>query len=478
VCKATFTVAGQGTWSIDRLTGIPQFTADPAAPAGSMTPVTYRVTDIVGQTATAQLTPVLPPPSVPANDTSVNALDVNQTINVIANDTPGQGATFMPTTVKLCGTGQVAPFCSQSTLTVPNEGTYTVNANGSVTFDPLPNFVGTATPVDYQVLDSLGRAYAASITPRVTITPPTANPDTVTLQAGASASFQPIFGSGALANAMSGGPALLTNTTCIVDPANNTCGTTVTIAGEGTYTLNPSTGVVTYAAVANATPGAKTPVQYLITDADGFIARATLTPTLSVPPTTTTTTPAPTTSVPPSPSQSGTTTTVPANSNGSTSSQSNPASNSSTKSPEGVAHAVDRLNWTRPSTPVFFNPSFLATPSTGAKFNTSLTKLYVPAEHRWSIQVKTSDGVWVVIGDNVRFTPADGFLGKAVVTFQIVDTAGKVAHATLTAIVTGTPPTIPATGNNTSSQLAWAFSILLMGLVLVAVRRGAHATNN
>jgi hypothetical protein len=50
---------------------------------------------------------------------------------------------------------------------VSGEGTYTVNANGTVTFDPLPSYTGVATPVTYVVADSLGRYANATITPTI-----------------------------------------------------------------------------------------------------------------------------------------------------------------------------------------------------------------------------------------------------------------------------------------------------------------------
>ena len=50
---------------------------------------------------------------------------------------------------------------------VAEEGTYTVNANGTVTFDPLPIFVGVASPVTYMVGDTLGRYVNATITPTI-----------------------------------------------------------------------------------------------------------------------------------------------------------------------------------------------------------------------------------------------------------------------------------------------------------------------
>jgi hypothetical protein len=51
---------------------------------------------------------------------------------------------------------------------------YTVNGDGTVTFDPLPSFAGTvATPVKYQAKDSLNRFVDTTITP--TVTPPPIN---------------------------------------------------------------------------------------------------------------------------------------------------------------------------------------------------------------------------------------------------------------------------------------------------------------
>ena len=284
VCKDTFVISGEGTWSIDRMTGIPVFEADPAASAGTKTAVTYRVTDAVGQTATSTLTPLLPPTGTPSNDASINSIDVNQTLTPLANDTPATGTTWTTTSLRLCGTGETAPNCTQTSVTVPGEGTYTVNTStGTVTFDPLPTFTGTATAVDYQVEDSLGRVYTASLTPRVTTTPPAASPGTVSLEVGGTAVFTAIHGAGGLVTPASGGPALDTTTVCIVDPATSLCGTSVTIPGEGTYTLNASTGIVTYVSLPTATVGQKTSVTYRITDLDGFVASSTLTPTLTAP---------------------------------------------------------------------------------------------------------------------------------------------------------------------------------------------------
>ena len=68
-------------------------------------------------------------------------------------------------------TGSVSKECAETTLTVPGEGTYTVNADGTVTFDPLPSFHGTATPIRYQAIDKLGRFVNSTITPTVDAPP-------------------------------------------------------------------------------------------------------------------------------------------------------------------------------------------------------------------------------------------------------------------------------------------------------------------
>jgi CshA-type fibril repeat protein len=111
------------------------------------------------------------------NDTSTNAQDINQIISPLANDNFEAGYPADSSTLFLCGYG-TGPFtCDKTSLFVPGQGTYTVNSNGTVTFDPLPNYVGTATAVKYQISDTQGRARTATITPTVTPSP-RAIPDT------------------------------------------------------------------------------------------------------------------------------------------------------------------------------------------------------------------------------------------------------------------------------------------------------------
>lgn len=88
--------------------------------------------------------------------------------------------------------------------------------------------------------------------------------------------------------------------------------TTVTNAGQGTYALDPGTGVITFTPEA-AYAGSPIPVTYQVTDAYGKSVRSTYAPNVIAAPTTT-----PPTSTPPT-STSPTTTVAPAPAAGSTS---------------------------------------------------------------------------------------------------------------------------------------------------------------
>ena len=216
------TVAGEGTYTLNTTTGVVSFVADANAPVGSLAPITYKVTDQVGNTATSTLTPVVPAPPVAVNDTSSGSWDSNQTITVLANDT----VSATPPVVKLCSTAELAATpvsCTQSSVTTA-DGTYTVNGDGSITFDPLPTFTGVATQAPtYQVADAAGQKARATITPTVAAPPaPSANPDTqvvapVSAGGTGSVAFDPLLGAGGLASG-AGNP-----TVCLNDPKTGPC---------------------------------------------------------------------------------------------------------------------------------------------------------------------------------------------------------------------------------------------------------------
>jgi CshA-type fibril repeat protein len=295
----TLTVSGVGTYVV--VDGVMTFTPDPNY-VGTPPPVVYQVTDSVGGKASSTYTPtvIAPPTLIP--DTSTGPWDTNQTRDVVSNnvntgDSAAIGTSLEDGSIRLCAPSDTAPNCTVDAageVVIANQGTYRLNPSTNIIiFDPLPTFTGTATPVTYSVTDELGQKSSTTYTPTVTVPPvPTATPDTVELLPGQSKVFSSIFDGTtgdtdpALATKGTGAPDLTNSSVCIIDPATSVCDTDgiVTIPGQGTYTLNPTTGIVTYAALSTATPGAKTPVTYKITDGLGRSVTSTLTPTITPPP--------------------------------------------------------------------------------------------------------------------------------------------------------------------------------------------------
>jgi gliding motility-associated-like protein len=172
--QTSFTVAGQGTYTVNNA-GVVTFVPLPNynSGAGSATPISYTVADrdgLLSNVASITVTVTsVPDAPVAVADAVTTPEDTPVTINVIANDTDGDGNnTIDPTTVDFDPGPGV-----KTTLTVPNEGTYTALLNGTVSFVPLPNYnsgAGTATPITYTIKDNTGlTSNAAPIT--VTVSP-------------------------------------------------------------------------------------------------------------------------------------------------------------------------------------------------------------------------------------------------------------------------------------------------------------------
>ncbi|UEG55055.1 CshA/CshB family fibrillar adhesin-related protein [Mucilaginibacter daejeonensis] len=165
------------------------------------------------------------------------------TLTVTANDTDADG-TINVTTVQLI---DPADNGKKTTVTIPNQGTYTVNTtNGQVTFTPLATFAGKATPLAYTVKDNFGTESVSALI-SITIKPVgQADQDVAPINTPVTTVVKANDGTAA-ANAT-------------VTATNGAHGTT-TVDANGRVTYTPATG---YAGIDNYT--------YTLTTPDGVIS--------------------------------------------------------------------------------------------------------------------------------------------------------------------------------------------------------------
>src|SRR5690606_9041248 len=161
----TVTIEGEGTYTVGT-DGTVLFTPE-AEYVGNST-ITYTVKDENGlesnaATITVTVEGVAAEIAPSANDDQATTpYGQSVTITALANDQPGSSP-IVPSTVRLIdGAGPGA-----TTVTVPGEGRYTVDAQGMVTFEPADGFTGTST-VRYEVTDEKGMV-ANTATSSVTV---------------------------------------------------------------------------------------------------------------------------------------------------------------------------------------------------------------------------------------------------------------------------------------------------------------------
>ncbi len=152
-------VPGEGTWSVDPVTGAVTFTPNTGY-IGDPTPIEYTVTDTQGNGTTATIAINYPPV---ANPDANNSLPLGETavLDPLSNDQQTSLA-LDPTTVSL-----VVPAGATNIVTdadgdivgfdVPGEGTWSVDTTtGKVTFVPDAALAGDPTPVLYTVKETGG----------------------------------------------------------------------------------------------------------------------------------------------------------------------------------------------------------------------------------------------------------------------------------------------------------------------------------
>ncbi|BDZ49349.1 hypothetical protein GCM10025867_15900 [Frondihabitans sucicola] len=276
---AILDVPGTGQWSVDTATGEVTFT--PVAGFVGTVTVPYQVTDSDGTVAASTVSATIAGPPTSHDDTATTDQGDVVTVPVLDNDSADG------TTLDLASLRFVDPDSGAlvSTLTVPDEGTYSTTPGGEVVFTPLPTFSGTATPVTYSVADDNGDRSTAHLTVTVDAAPaPSGVNDAVSAAYNQPVTFSPT------SNDDTGDPgaAFDPSSVRLIDPASGDPVTEVVVAGQGTYAVDTSTGLVTFTPLPSFT-GAATPVAYTATTTFGAKAGADITVTVGRPDTPTAT---------------------------------------------------------------------------------------------------------------------------------------------------------------------------------------------
>ncbi|WP_307495647.1 Ig-like domain-containing protein [Arthrobacter woluwensis] len=243
----SLTVAGEGKWTVDPKTGDITFTPE-AGFTGNPTPVNYTVKDKNGQETGAKVTVTYKPEAT--DDQSLNNPQGTAVkVPVLANDK----GDLDPSTVKL----KDANGNPVDSLTVAGEGKWTVDPKtGDITFAPEAGFTGNPTPVNYTVKDKNGNETGAKVT--VTYKPEATDDESLNNDQGTTVTVPTLKNDKG---------DLDPSTVKLKDPNGNPVDS-LTVVGEGKWTVDPKTGDITFAPEAGFT-GNPTPVNYTVKDKNG-----------------------------------------------------------------------------------------------------------------------------------------------------------------------------------------------------------------
>ncbi|WP_143483620.1 Ig-like domain-containing protein [Propionicimonas paludicola] len=341
------------------------------------------------------------------DDAATTKQNVNATINLLANDTAGVSGTgekytLVPSSLKFTDAGASTDGKS---LTVAGQGSYTIDAAGVLTFDPLPGFSGSATAVHYQLTDSHGLTATATVKLTVTAIVPDATSD------AGSTNYRTSTTIDLVANDSAGdSSAPLVPSSVVFTSASATNGGKSLSTAQGSYTIN-NAGVVTFVPAAGFV-GTAGPVTYRIADTNQTTDTATLTITVAGPP-------APT------------------------------ASNDSGSGLQNQDVTVDVLANDHASGTAVLDPTSVRLQGSG-----------VSADGK---TLATGNGTWRVGTDGkITFDPAASFVGaSAPVTYQVADDLGQTATATVTVTIAAVVPS----ATNDATNVAYLHVATLSPLV-------------
>ncbi|WP_427192030.1 GEVED domain-containing protein [Streptococcus sanguinis] len=195
---------------------------------GTPTPARLRVSDKNGSTAEAVYQPTV---------TQVTPTSTNAESTGLQGQLQSGKPTFSPgdSTVPIDMDSPMTFEDGQPKKTVPGVGVYTINSDGSITFTPEKQYVGTPTPVTVKRVDKNGTEVTATYTPTVTKVTPTGTNANSTGPQGVPQTGIPTF---------AGGDPLVPIDDS-VEPTFEDGSKEKKIPGQGTYTITPD-GAVTF----------------------------------------------------------------------------------------------------------------------------------------------------------------------------------------------------------------------------------------
>ena len=246
------TIPGEGTYKVDPTSGEVTFTPNKDF-TGQATGVTVQRQDTNGTTVQAKYTPKVK--GVTPTATPAKSKDIQGKPQTGLPEFKGGTVTVngVQKTVEIDETKApklINPETGEPTdepVVIPGEGTYTIE-DGKVKFQPEPQFTGKGEGVEVQRVDKNGTPVTAKYTPKVVPVTPTGEDKTSVGPKGQPQTGTPVFEGGSVeingkeetVEIDKDVPAKL------IDPKTGDPVDSVTVEGEGTYTINPKTGEVTF----------------------------------------------------------------------------------------------------------------------------------------------------------------------------------------------------------------------------------------
>ncbi len=265
-----------GTFSIDPANGQVTFTPTDKSYTGAVTPAKVQAESSNGIKVDTTYTPEIVP--VTPTATPAETEDIQGATQTGKPEFKGGTVTVdgVEKTVEINEDVPATFDDGSTTKTVEGVGTYTVAADGTVTFVPEKSFVGTAPAVTVVREDKNGSKASATYTPTVLPVTPTATPAETTDIQGATQTGKPEFKGGTVTvDGVEKTVAINEDVPATFDDGS----TTKTVDGVGTYTV-ATDGTVTFVPEKSFV-GTAPAVTVVREDMNGTKASATYTPTVT-----------------------------------------------------------------------------------------------------------------------------------------------------------------------------------------------------